>query len=525
MSVFYSCVIMRVFGGGVEDAATSVRVSLLRWYEGNARVLPWRKPPPSDPTLEEDAEQQRHAYAVWVSEIMLQQTRVQTVIDYFQRWMKEFPSVQALAAAKNEKVNELWAGLGYYRRAMNLLAGARTVVDTMGGRIPNTKAELLKIPGIGEYTAGAISSIAFGQQEPVLDGNVIRVISRLEAIEEFPSNSAQTKMFWDLASQLTGVGPRPGDFNQALMELGATVCTPRNPNCKDCPVKDACQGLHKLGTPGVEELPRKAPKAKPREERVATAVLWAHPPEWAQRRCLMIQRPATGLLASLWEFPSVALPGESTTPADQVSKKQMRVHQELLLGFLQTGDLGGVAKGQVQQWELLGESSHVFSHIRQHMLVYSGQVLSPVAGDTAAPGVPVSLLDLQGSSTGGSSAEAAGSGQALALSLLQPCKEEKVGGISPSRPDVATASSLESRHWRWLTEEEVQEAAVSSGTKKVLRLATRPVDRASKPPKTGGRRSRTRDGATAASSSSEDPPHKRQLTLSNFLVGAKVESK
>ncbi|CAM9221171.1 unnamed protein product [Scytosiphon promiscuus] len=179
------------------------------------------------------------AYGTWVSEVMLQQTRVETVVDYFVNWMKLFPTPKALAEADLEQVNKAWAGLGYYRRAKMLHLGAQKVMADYGGCLPNTAKELKDLPGIGPYTAGAVASIAFGEREPLVDGNVIRVLARLKAIASDPKNTGLNKLCWDLAGSV--VDPeRPGDFNQALMELGATVCTVKSPSCTDCPVQTSC---------------------------------------------------------------------------------------------------------------------------------------------------------------------------------------------------------------------------------------------------------------------------------------------
>ena len=177
-------------------------------------------------------------YATWVSEIMLQQTRVETVIRYFLTWMERFPTIEALASASAEEVNSVWAGLGYYRRARMLHEGAQHVVRELGGRLPRTVPELLKIKGVGPYTAGAIASIAFAQAAPVVDGNVIRVFSRLHAIDGDPATLL--KPSWKLAEHLLDRS-RPGDYNQGLMELGATVCTPKSPKCGECPLQNQCR--------------------------------------------------------------------------------------------------------------------------------------------------------------------------------------------------------------------------------------------------------------------------------------------
>ena len=198
------------------SSADGIAPALLGWYDRERRDLPWRRT--------------RDPYAVWVSEVMLQQTRVATVVDYYTRFMHRFPSLQALAEAAEDDVLKIWQGLGYYRRARALLAGARAVVAKHAGRLPAEPARLRELPGVGPYTAGAIASIAFGVREPVVDGNVTRVLCRLYALAGDPERAPLPQRIRRLASELVPA-KRPGDFNQALMELGATLCTPRAPDC------------------------------------------------------------------------------------------------------------------------------------------------------------------------------------------------------------------------------------------------------------------------------------------------------
>lgn len=202
-----------------------LRKKLLAWYQREARDLPWRKT--------------RDPYAIWVSEIMLQQTQVDTVIPYYERWLKKFPNVTALARAPLEDVLSSWAGLGYYRRARMLHKAAQVVVSDYSGKIPKSPGELLKLPGIGRYTAGAIASIAYGEKTPVLDGNVIRILTRIFAVKGDTLKPAVLSELWVLAEKLL---PEKsiGDFNQALMELGAMICSPQNPSCSVCPVSKLC---------------------------------------------------------------------------------------------------------------------------------------------------------------------------------------------------------------------------------------------------------------------------------------------
>jgi len=251
---------------------------LLLWYQSSARKLPWRGHP--DP------------YAVWVSEIMLQQTRVESVGPYFQRWMEHFPTIQKLADAPLQEVLAVWEGLGYYSRARNLHLAARQVM-ARGGTIPSTSRELRSLPGVGRYTAGAIASIAFGENVAALDGNIRRVLARLFNVAT-PARSPQGEArLWELAEKNLPEGAA-GDYNQALMDLGATICTPRLPNCAVCPIKEFCQAFQ-LGI--QEQRPVNLPKQSIPHYQVAAAVV--------QRggRYLITRRPLNGLLGGLWEFP------------------------------------------------------------------------------------------------------------------------------------------------------------------------------------------------------------------------------
>ncbi len=203
-----------------------IQKALLDWFGRDQRDLPWRQT--GDP------------YPIWVSEVMLQQTQVQTVIPYFRRWMKTFPTLQKLARSRQETVLKHWEGLGYYSRVRNLHRAAQQVVKKHQGRLPDTYEELIQLPGIGRYTAGALLSIAFDQPAPVLDGNVKRVLSRLFAISANGEASAHEKWLWDTSAELVPA-KRPGDFNQAMMELGATVCLPKKPLCGVCQLQTQCE--------------------------------------------------------------------------------------------------------------------------------------------------------------------------------------------------------------------------------------------------------------------------------------------
>jgi A/G-specific adenine glycosylase len=256
-----------------------LHVKLLQWYDANARVLPWRTTSP-DP------------YKVWLSEIMLQQTTVAAVKEYFLNFTRKWPTVEALAAAPLDDVLKAWAGLGYYARARNLHKCAGAVVRDHGGKFPDDLAGLQKLPGIGPYTAGAISAIAFNKPFAAVDGNVERVLSRLDAIETpLPDSKPQIKA----RAQSLMTNHRAGDFVQALMDLGATICTPKSPNCLICPWTDECEG-RKLGI--ASTLPRKKPKKKIPTRKGHTYLAISH-----DGYILLRRRPEKGLLGGMMEVP------------------------------------------------------------------------------------------------------------------------------------------------------------------------------------------------------------------------------
>ncbi|XP_076911355.1 adenine DNA glycosylase-like [Bidens hawaiensis] len=335
-----------------------IRASLLKWYDANQRDLPWRK----INSTNNNNNNETKAYAVWVSEIMLQQTRVQTVINYFNRWMDKWPTVHHLAQASIEEVNEVWAGLGYYRRARFLLEGAKMVVE--GGKFPRSVTDLRKVKGIGEYTAGAIASIAFKEAVPVVDGNVIRVITRLKTISANPKDKATINNIWRLAGQLVD-SHRPGDFNQAVMELGATLCTPSSPDCSSCPVSAQCGALLKTKhdtSALVTDYPTKVAKVKQRHDYSAVTVVEILESEEddSGSKFLLVKRPEEGLLAGLWEFPSVLL----NEKADMVTRRRA-VDDFLMDSF----GLNVNRPCDVVSRDEVGEYVHIFTHIRLKMYI------------------------------------------------------------------------------------------------------------------------------------------------------------
>lgn len=270
-------------------------VPLLRWYRENARVLPWR----SDPT----------PYHVWVSEIMLQQTRVAAVMDYYRRFLEQLPTVADLAEVEEDKLLKLWQGLGYYNRARNLQRAARQIMEEYGGEFPNKYEKIRALCGIGDYTAGAIASIAFGIPVPAVDGNVLRVVSRVSGDRRDITRPQTKTAVGELLKQVMPIRA-PGDFNQAMMELGATVCLPNGaPLCEQCPAKDFCVA-HRTERTG--ELPVKAAKKERRvEERTVFLIFY-------QNKVALRRRAKKGLLAGLWEYPNELVPVPCPVEAEAI---------------------------------------------------------------------------------------------------------------------------------------------------------------------------------------------------------------
>ncbi len=309
--------------------------ALLAWYDRHARVLPWRAPPGAPPA---------EPYRVWLSEIMLQQTTVATVGPYFAAFLARWPSVEALAAAPLDDVLTAWAGLGYYARARNLHACARVVAEELGGRFPDSEAALARLPGIGPYTAAAIAAIAFGRRAVVVDGNVERVVARLFAVETpLPPAKAELRR---LAADLTP-DERAGDFAQAMMDLGATVCLPRGPKCLLCPLESLCaakaQGLE-------QDLPRRQPKAA-RPTRRAVA-FWIMRPDGA---LLLRRRPEKGLLGGMMEVPST--PWREAPWPDK--------------------EAGGAAPLAAPWRALPGVVRHTFTHFHFEVTVWAARIEEP----------------------------------------------------------------------------------------------------------------------------------------------------
>ncbi|KAG8193187.1 hypothetical protein JTE90_005537 [Oedothorax gibbosus] len=376
-----------------EEDIKSVQTNLLKWYDMEQRTLPWRDiaKTEQDPNI--------RGYSVWVSEVMLQQTQVATVIPYFNKWIKQWPTVESLSMADVEDVLRTWAGLGYYSRGRRLHEGAKIVTDKLGGNIPNNVPELMKLlPGIGAYSASAIASVAFQKPVGVVDGNVVRVLSRMRILGSPVSQTQVREHLWDLANKMVSPA-RPGDFNQALMELGATVCTPQNPNCSSCPVNSNCSAYlmtkdHKvcsldsfmkkdvqnkkvlasksnnIDVPDIENIgecsfclptsvwhenpqvtafPCKVEKKSARQEKVTVLVIKR------AEKLFLTRRPEKGLLAGLWEFPSCIVSEDSDKGIKSAFES---IAREL-----------GVPTSVLSSKSFVGEVIHLFSHIHTTYIV------------------------------------------------------------------------------------------------------------------------------------------------------------
>ena len=334
---------------------TEVARRLADWHAMQSRDLPWRDAPAG----------QRDPYAVWVCETMAQQTRVATVEDYFTRWMARFPSLQALATADLQEVLKAWEGLGYYARARNLHRAARIVVQDYRGELPTERRKLLALPGIGAYTAGAILSLAFGQREPILDGNAKRVFSRLADIPSSIDDGTTVALLWSMARSLVEAAPagQAGTVNEALMELGATICTPAAPRCLLCPVQQQCAAAAN-GTQGDRPV-RNARRSTPHYD-VTAGVIWEGDPLLS--RVLIAQRPLDGMLGGLWEFPG----GKMETDDSSLEACLRREIQEEL----------GV---QIETLDAVATVRHAYTHFRITLYAFHARIVDgePKALDCA----------------------------------------------------------------------------------------------------------------------------------------------
>ena len=313
----------------------AIRRRLLAWYGRCQRDLPWRR-------------RRDDPYAQLLAEVMLQQTQVATVQPYYERFMTRFPTVRDLAVAKRDEVLVLWSGLGYYARARNLHAAAQCIVETFSGVVPRDVESLMTLPGIGRYTAGAIASIAYDVRAPVLDGNVSRVLTRLLGIEDDPAKPAVRDRLWAVVETLLP-RTRCGDFNQALMELGATVCLPRSPRCSDCPIHTTCRAFREGST---DRIP-----AGSRRTRVMPAGIIVAAIQRADGALLFVQRPDKGLWAGLWELPSQESPN-----GEDIEQSRRRL----------TGQLRSI--GRLESTSA-GEVTRLLTHRRVTFTVFRGRAV------------------------------------------------------------------------------------------------------------------------------------------------------
>ncbi|PAF28505.1 A/G-specific adenine glycosylase [Paenibacillus sp. 7516] len=392
---------------GLMEQKQHFSVNLLDWYMLNRRDLPWRR--------------HNNPYFTWVSEIMLQQTRVDTVIPYFNRFIANFPTVQALAEAAEEDVLKNWEGLGYYSRARNLQAAAQQVMELHGGEMPQDKQAVFALKGVGPYTAGAILSIAFNQPQPAVDGNVMRVLSRYFLIDEDIMKGSTRVLMEELAGELIPEG-RARDFNQALMELGALVCTPKAPHCLTCPVMEQCSGR----IAGRElTLPVKTKAKPPRPEQRLVALVEGRGEHRGQ--VLVRQRPATGLLARMWELPHVlAAPAAAGKAAGPLADEPAMA---LLAGSLWAEGFAARPEG------LATHAEHVFSHI-----VWNLQVYKCTEQDQGSEELP--LMAAEARAAYDADAQAAAKETAASMLEVTPTASDLVGESVTEAADTTYNSAL-----------------------------------------------------------------------------------
>jgi A/G-specific adenine glycosylase len=369
--------------------ADSACRAVAAWFEANQRPLPWRH----TIAAQVGTAPPRDAYGTWVCEVMSQQTRIQTVIEFWKRWMAAFPTVSALAAADAERVRSLWTGLGFYRRASLLHKGAQYVVSHHGGKLPTSAAALRGIPGIGPYTAGAIASICFSEMTPAVDGNVVRVLSRLCGVRDFdPKNPKSIKLAWSWADSLfkaaesatrsgavqsksrVGREYHPGSLTEGLIELGATVCKPNGPpDCLQCPISTHCKAKQLLEINDIESIDGVIPcrGGKPKvsvDECISVVHECPAPDNNTTTQYVLVQRPPTGLLANLYEFPSILLP---SVPRDQSEESEDSEADERLvpeINPLIANAMSAIQRNCKIPTRYVGRYVHKFSHI--HLTVH-----------------------------------------------------------------------------------------------------------------------------------------------------------
>lgn len=329
-----------------QEKTASFQEDLLTWYRLEKRDLPWRES--TDP------------YRVWVSEIMLQQTQVVTVIPYFNRFMEWFPTIEALANANEDKLLKAWEGLGYYSRVRNMQHAAKEIVETFDGKMPNKIEDILSLKGIGPYTGGAIGSIAFSLPEPAIDGNVMRVYSRLFCLADDIA-LPKTRRVFDRYVRDTMSQSEPGDFNQALMDLGATICTPTKPSCETCPIQAYCEAKQ---TNTISKYPVKKKKEKATPLYYVADIL-----QNDMGAFLLEKRPSDGLLADMWTFPM-----REVTKKDYDRFSQIYDSQDISTGVVAEQLSLYDEADNINGKKLLGIVTHIFSHRKWHILVVQDEL-------------------------------------------------------------------------------------------------------------------------------------------------------
>ncbi|KAJ3416237.1 hypothetical protein HDV05_002527 [Chytridiales sp. JEL 0842] len=391
-----------------EGEILELRRSLLSWYDVNQRSMPWRKHT-SEALPTDEKELAQRAYEVWVSEIMLQQTQVGTVKTFYENWMSKWPTVFDLAKADLEEVSKVWSGLGYYSRAKRLHEAAQLVVNKFDGMLPKDAASLEKeIPGIGPYTAGAVSSIAYGQPAALVDGNVIRVLSRLRSLGADPKSKVAIELYWSLARQILDKD-RPGHFNQALMDLGATICTPQTPSCKQCPISSFCRAnaenkahatlskerffgkkraevtsasFEDIEDMAVTRYPPTVKRKAQREEDFCVSIVQHYPSDNVEPKYLLVQNPKSGLLAGLWDFPNILFESKDLEKDEESSMEATKSRRRTKVNSVLQHYIGNLESVERKD---VGSALHIFSHVRRTLLVehliIRGEISTPKDSD------------------------------------------------------------------------------------------------------------------------------------------------
>ena len=540
------------------EEVSLIHSRLVKWYDSHRRMLPWR----GDPVDDEEKlgkTPERSAYGVWVSEVMLQQTQVATVIPYWMKWMKAFPDVRTLAAATSDEANALWAGLGYYRRCQFLLKGAQMVVKDLDGQLPSDPDALLKIPGVGPYTAGAISSIYFGKSVPIVDGNVMRVFARMRALET-PVGPALEKQCWTLAKSVVSTSDKPASFNQGLMELGATVCTPKNPSCDSCPVADHCMARRSAEAslsegrgvaPDIEDIvaavvvyPHKTAKKRAREVFLSVGVFsYSRMTKASSSRSsssnsnssenidegsveeqeevfLFVRRPKTGLLANQWELPSVTMWEEATKDVKNTNSTESNGDCAVPPPEFTRDELWAALERYLREIMGLGVSTSSSTlETRGNADHDEKKDVVKVPPDSTSTTTCRRMMILESELRPRGTVQHIFSHQRHTMHVLSHrVQYQHVDQESESRSEAQWVTSCAGAlEIRWMTSAECDEAGVTTGVKKVLSFAkTTPTPTST---------SKTANLKTTKKRKQSSGPEKGQPKLSSFFSQAKPTPK